>query len=137
MNEAEQEVWTFVHRHLSSVFARDVDGYRATTASDLSLFEWFVAPHRQDGLDFHSFMIEHGWAGTDTAYRFDLLEPRLQLYDDVAIVSYTFMLTVAGNEGISHHTHNESRVLRREGDGWLVVHVHKSPAWRAPRAGPQ
>ncbi|MFW6184907.1 MAG: protein kinase, partial [Chloroflexota bacterium] len=30
--------------------------------------------------------------------------------------------------------HNESRVLIRQDGGWKVVHVHKSPAWQAPRA---
>ena len=60
---AEQEIWDFLHRHLQSIFTRDVETYRTTTGSDLSLYEWFVAPHRQDGLDFHYFMIEHGWAG--------------------------------------------------------------------------
>lgn len=54
-----------------------------------------MAPHRQDGLDFHFYMIDHSWAGTTDDFRFDLLEPRLQLYGDTAVVSYTFMLSVA------------------------------------------
>ncbi len=133
MNTQETEIWSFLDRHLGSIFNRDVDTYRATTAEDLSLYEWFVAPHRQDGLEFHFFMIDHSWAGTDADYRYDLLEPRLQRYGDTAIVSYTFMLTVAGPAGIRHTTHNESRVLVRREGAWQVVHVHKSPAWRAPR----
>ena len=131
----EQEIWAFLDRHLRSIFSRDVETYRATTGDDLSLYEWFVAPHRQDGLDFHFFMIDHSWAGTGADYRYDLLEPRLQLYGDTAIVSYTFMLTVAGETGIRHTLHNESRVLVRRDGAWQVVHAHKSPAWRAPREG--
>ncbi|MBP6786577.1 MAG: nuclear transport factor 2 family protein [Candidatus Promineofilum sp.] len=133
---AEQEIWDFLHRHLHSIFTRDVETYRATTGSDLSLYEWFVAPHRQDGLDFHYFMIEHAWAGTADDLRFDLLEPRLQQYGDTAVVSYTFMLTMAGEDGISHALHNESRVLVRRDGAWQVVHVHKSPAWKAAREQP-
>lgn len=133
MDEEERAIWTFLDRHLRSIFTRDVDAYRATTGADLSLYEWFVASHRQDGLDFHFFMIEHSWAGTDAAFRYDLLEPRLQRYGDTAIVSYTFMLTVAGAAGIHHRLHNESRVLVRQDGQWRVVHVHKSPNWRAPR----
>lgn len=129
----EAEIWTFLERHLRSIFNRDVETYRATTSPDLSLYEWFVAPHRQDGLDFHFFMIDHTWAGTDADFRYDLLEPRLQLYDDTAIVSYTFMLTIAGAAGIRHTLHNESRVLMHRDGAWQVVHVHKSPAWKAPR----
>ena len=132
----EQEIWEFLHRHLRSIFTRDAETYRATTGVDLSLYEWFVAPHRQDGLDFHFFMIEHGWAGAADDFRYDLLEPRLQLYGDTAVVSYTFMLSMASAEGIRHTLHNESRVLVRRDGKWQVVHVHKSPAWKAPREQP-
>jgi len=133
MDEQEREIWSFLDRHLGSIFTRDAETYRATTSEDMSLYEWFVAPHRQDGQDFHFFMIDHSWAGTDGDYRYDLLEPRLQRYGDTAIVSYTFMLTIADPAGIRHTLHNESRVLIRREGGWQVVHVHKSPAWRAPR----
>lgn len=132
----EQEIWDFLHQHLHSIFTRDADTYQATTSPDLSLYEWFVAPHRQDGLDFHFYMIEHSWAGTTDDFRFDLLEPRLQLYGDTAVVSYTFMLSVAKADGIRHTLHNESRVLVKRGGAWQVVHVHKSPAWKAPREQP-
>jgi len=131
----EQEIWDFLHRHLTSIFRRDAGTYQATTAEDLSLYEWFVAPHRQDGLDFHFFMINNSWAGEYDDYRFDLLEPRLQLYGDTAIVSYTFMLTIAKEGTISHRTHNETRVLVQRDGEWQVVHVHKSPAWHAPHQG--
>ncbi|MCP5095783.1 MAG: protein kinase [Chloroflexi bacterium] len=133
MREIEQEIWGFLHRHLQSVFSQDVETYKATTADDLSLYEWFVTPHRQDGLDFHLFMIDHGWSGTGANFRYDLWEPRLQLYGEgsgvlTAVVSYTFMLSIATETGIQHRSHNESRVLIKEGDGdWQVVHVHKSP----------
>ena len=128
----EDEIWAVLHRHLKSIFERDSKTYVDTTGDDLSLYEWWVTPHRQDALDFHTFMIEHSWAGSGD-YRYDLLEPRLQLYGDTAIVSYTFMLSRAKPEGgVEHRTHNESRVLVKDANGWQVVHVHKSPTWRAP-----
>ncbi len=128
----EHEVWNALQRHLASIFDGDVKAYEATTSEELSLYEWWVTPHRQDGLDFHRFMIKHRWAG-EGDYRFDLLEPRLQLYGDTAIVSYTFMLSRAKPEGgVEHRTHNESRVLIKRDGQWQVVHVHKSPAWTAP-----
>jgi hypothetical protein len=127
MMHDEQEIWDFLHRHLRTIFTRDVEGYQATTSPELSLYEWFVTPHRQDGLDFHLFMIEHNWAGADSDHRYDLLEPRLQLYGDTAIVSYTFMFTIARDGSIEHRSHNESRVLVHGEEGWQVVHVHKSP----------
>lgn len=132
MSKIETEIWETVHRHIQSIFTQDKETYRATTSEDLSLYEWFITPHRQDGLDFHFFMIENGWAGTDIDFRYDLWEPRLQLYGDTAVVSYTFMLSLAQPSGIIHRQHNESRVLVKGQDGWQIVHVHKSPAWQAP-----
>jgi hypothetical protein len=131
-SEIEKEIWAAVHRHLESIMTRDVESYEATTAAELSLYEWFISPHRQDGLPFHLFMIENSWAGTDSEFRYDLWEPRLQLYGNTAIVSYTFMLSKVSDGQITHQTHNESRVLIRGEQGWQVVHVHKSPAWQAP-----
>lgn len=124
----DQEIWDTLHRHLRSIFERDTATYEATTAPDLALYEWFVTPHRQDGLDFHLFMLKHGALNRNPDYRYDLLEPRLQRYGDTAIVSYTFMRSWADDDGVQHRTHNESRVLVKGADGWRVVHVHKSPA---------
>ena len=131
-NEKTDEIWQFLDKHLTSIYTQDAETYKATTSEDLSLYEWFVTPHRQDGLDFHFFMIDHAWAGTGD-FRYDLLEPRLQLYGDTAVVSYTFMLTKANADGsLTHRSHNESRVLVKGDKGWRVVHVHKSPSWPAP-----
>jgi hypothetical protein len=133
MDEKEKEIWDFLHRHLNSIFTQDRETYAATTSAELSLYEWFVTPHRQDGLDFHFFMIDNAWAGSGGNFRYDLLEPRIQIYGDTAVVSYTFMLTRAHEDGhLTHRTHNESRVLVKENGQWSVVHVHKSPSWTAP-----
>ena len=81
-------------------------------------------------------MIENAWAGTDVEYRYDLWEPRTQVFGDTAIISYTFMLSLVEGGQISHQAHNESRVLVKGEEGWQVVHVHKSPAWSAPYQAP-
>ena len=92
--EGEAELWNFLERHLRSIYEGDWATYEATTHEELSLYEWFVTPHRLDGLPFHRFMVEKNWATRGRAYRLDLLEKRLQRYGDVAIFSYTLLLTV-------------------------------------------
>ena len=134
----EQEIWDALHRHLDSIFAGDSNTYAETTSDDLSLYEWWVTPHRQDGLDFHRFMIDNRWSGAGDKWRYDLLEKRCQHYGShdaisVAIVSYTFMLSTVTESGIRHQMHNESRVLVKKDGAWQVVHVHKSPAHKLPR----
>ncbi|MCL5994686.1 MAG: protein kinase [Chloroflexi bacterium] len=140
MTTIEQEIWDTVHRHLKSIFDGNTEIYAETTGAELSLYEWYVTPHRQDGLDFHLYMLQHHWAGAGADYRYDLLEPRLQVYGNpasaaaeaTAIATYTLMLSKAGPDGITHRVHNETRVLVKRDGRWQVVHVHKSPAWAAP-----
>lgn len=140
MNDVEQQpIWDTLRRHLTAIFEGDPQTYAATTSEDLSLYEWYITPHRQDGLDFHLFLVSHAAPPDGHEIRFDVLEPRAQVYGDlagdglaVAIASYTLMVTRRTPQGITHRTHNESRVLIRRDGTWKVVHVHKSPAWAAP-----
>ena len=53
----DQEVYDFLLRHLKSVQENDISAYHETTASDLTLYEWWVTPNRIDGLPFHEFMM--------------------------------------------------------------------------------
>ena len=41
---ADTEIEAFPHRHLNSVFANDVADCHATTAEDLTLYEWCFTP---------------------------------------------------------------------------------------------
>ncbi len=130
MSEVHEAVWETLHRHLSAIYAGDWETYKATTAEDYAVYEWFVTPHRIDGLSFHEFMMEHDWMGVGADWRYDLLDPRLQLYGTTAIASYTLLLSIYKDGAIEHKTINETRVLVELPDGWKVVHVHKSPGDR-------
>src|SRR3990170_2866496 len=78
--------------------------YAETTAEDLTLYEWWITPHRIDGLPFHEFMMAsnaergtvfgaEGKAKSPT--RFDLSNLHLQRYGDTAIASYTLLISTA------------------------------------------
>jgi hypothetical protein len=145
------EVREFLERHLQGIFDYDLVHYAATTDPDLGLYEWYVTPHRIDGIPFHDFlMAEAARAGatpltgeglhenqgprpTEPArVRFDLSNYREQLYGDTAIASYTLLVSTSTGAGVTVRSYNESRVMIRFSDGWKVVHVHKSPSWNAP-----
>ena len=75
----------------------------------------------------------YGDAGGDAVrYRYDLANLKIQEYGDCAIASYTLLQSRGEAGGVSVTSHNESRVMVKQADGWQVVHVHKSPAWNAP-----
>ena len=142
---ADTEIESFLRRHLDSVFANDVADYHATTAEDLSLYEWFVTPHRIDGLPFHDFQMSAATGrggtyadlgGAAVKHRYDLANLHIQQYGDCAIASYTLLLSTGDAGGVTVTSHNESRVILKHPEGWKVVHVHKSPAWSAPYQAP-
>ncbi len=146
---APDSVRPILENHLQSIFDNDVATYHATTVPDLTLYEWYVTPHRIDGLPFHDFMMTES-ARPDTAgtaleprpaetaplepprQRFDLSNYHEQRYGDVAICSYTLLITKGTSQGVNVRSHHETRVLVRMDGTWKVVHVHKSPAWQAP-----
>ena len=163
-----ETVRAVLERHLQAILEDDLAAYHATTAPDLTLYEWYVTPHRIDGLPFHDFLMTES-ARTDSpaiaprcashpaggipegtaldpagragaadkaGERFDLANYHEQLFGDSAICSYTLLVSRGTTDGVAVRSHNESRVLARLGDEWKVVHVHKSPAWKAPYAPP-
>jgi hypothetical protein len=145
----DPEILEFLLRHLNAIYQNDIQTYHATTAEDLSLYEWWVTPHRLDGLPFHDFMMtENARRGSifgvdsfeydeDPArIRFDLANLLIQRYEDTAIASYTLLTTAGSSMGVHVDAHNESRVMVKIGGNWKVVHVHKSPAWQAPHLQP-
>jgi len=146
----DPEIHSFLLRHMESILANDLDGYHATTSEELTLYEWWVTPHRLDGIPFHDYMMLEnarrgavfGAEGEPPAdrdimrTRFDLANLHIQRYSDTAIASYTLLISTTSPSGVQVAAHNESRVMvKLEGD-WKVVHVHKSPAWPAPHIQP-
>ena len=141
----DQEIYDFLLKHLNSVQENDIAAYRETTATDLTLYEWWVTPHRIDGLPFHEFMMEsNSERGTvfgseakqKAATRFDIANLSVQRNGDAAVASYTLLVSSALPGGVQVAAHNESRVMFRQAGQWKVVHVHKSPAWPAPHVEP-
>ena len=138
---SDPEVETFLRKHLQAVQDNDLKAYAETTAEDLALYEWWVTPHRIDGLQFHEFMMQanaragrvFGAEGGEHApTRFDLANLHIQRYGDTAIASYTLLTSTGTSQGVSVAAHNESRVMVKLEGEWKVVHVHKSPAYSAP-----
>src|SRR5512143_3394982 len=116
----DDEIRDFLLKHLMSIQNNDTQTYRETTAEELSLYEWWVTPHRIDGLPFHEFMMssnaERGTVfGADVQQRaesrLDLANLMIQRYGDTAIASYTLLTSTALPEGMQVVAHNETRVM--------------------------
>jgi ketosteroid isomerase-like protein len=155
MMNQDTEIHEFLLKHLRSVQQNDTRAYHETTSEDLTLYEWWVTPHRLDGLPFHEFMMQANAqrgtvfgapesaaslagapAGEAAQTRFDLANLHIQRYADTAIASYTLLTSTASAAGVKVAAHNETRVIVKIAGKWKVVHVHKSPAYAAPHVDP-
>ncbi len=135
-SDVAQEVLAVLDRNLRSIWEGDVETYRATTADDVSFYEWYVSPQRIDGIDFHLRELKvHAAVMSDGAegsrIEHEILQPRVQIYGDTAIVTYTLLIRVIHPTGTTHRSHNETRVFHNFGTAeapqWKLVHCHKSP----------
>ena len=125
---AENEVLDITRRMLDAMYSADPSVHRAHSAGDMSSYEWYIAPQRIDGLDFHLRLIEHGGNGAPS--HLEMLTPRVQVYGDTAIVNYTLLKTSypVENGPAQFSSLNETRVFVKLDDVWKMVHLHKSPA---------
>ncbi len=136
----EAEILALLDRHLGSIWQGDLETYAATTAPDVTFFEWYVTTQRIEGIDFHLREMtamrgaaeQRRQSGEPYQVEHEVLAPEVQLYGDVAIATYTLLMRYATGQGVSHTEHNETRIFHRRAAGWQLVHCHKSPMWPAP-----
>lgn len=115
-------------RLLDAIHRGDADTYAALTTPDLSCFE-DVCRYRIDGVEFHDTMIRQMAQNPALApTRFDILSPRIQIYNDqCGIVTYTRLMTYDDDGRPRWTTSNETRVFVREAGEWKMAHFHRSP----------
>lgn len=130
-----QTILNLVNKSIQTIWDGDDATYRKMVAEDVTFFEWYIAPDRIDGLDFHLREIKiHATAlAGDTHHHIEheLLQPRVQFYGNTAIATYTLFLRIISESGVSHLSHHETRVFHNFGTTkapeWKLVHCHKSP----------
>jgi len=128
MNRRQREVLETVERLLHAIYCQDTDTYRELVADDVSSFEE-ETPARIDSVEFHlHYMRQQKTLRPPSAqYRLDIVNPRVQLYGNAAIATYTLVVTRSDEGGIRFQTTNETRVFVREDGRWMMVHFHKTP----------
>jgi ketosteroid isomerase-like protein len=73
-----------------------------------------------------------GFAGTIPPLAYEIVDPRVDLYDDTAIFTFNVDLTDP-DAGATFAVWNTTEVHRRTDDGWELVHSHWSFATPPPQ----
>lgn len=122
----EQELLSITRQMLMAIHSGDFETYRALCAPGLTAFENDVAPYRIDGVDFHTDLIEAGREQFSHLVRFDMLQPNVQIHRGAAVVTYTRLMTFAGDVPPMWRMSNETRVFFHFEEGWKMVHFHRT-----------
>jgi calcium/calmodulin-dependent protein kinase (CaM kinase) II len=126
LDETQRELLQITWRMLEAINTGDANTYAELSSSDLSCYE-DVCQYRIDGLEFHLSLIRQMSESPEIKpARFDMLTPRVQVYGDTGIVTYTRLMTYNDSGRPRWTTCNETRVFVKLGGTWRMVHFHRS-----------
>jgi ketosteroid isomerase-like protein len=96
----------------------DPDGFIDLSAADVSYFDPFTEC-RLDGIAALRSLYDQ-FRGKIHIDRFEMIDPRVQVACDVAVLTYRF--ESHGSEGSMQW--NTTEVYRKTQDGWKIIHTH-------------
>ena len=127
LDPVQRELLDITWRMLEAIHTGDAETYATLSSADLSCYE-DVCSYRIDGLEFHLALIRQTAQNPGMApKRFDILLPRVQVYGETGIVTYTRLMTYDDNGKPRWVTFNETRVFVKQEGVWKMVHFHRSP----------
>ena len=98
-------------------------GYVDIDADDVTYFDDIGAHRRIDGLDrLRTYL--GGLIGKIPPHRYELVDPRVQIYGDVAILTLRYQPLDTGGKPLT--AWKATSVYRRSATDWRIVHAHWS-----------
>ncbi len=103
-----------------------------TVADDYSEFNPQY-PTRLDGKALNNKFAEAAEKDKAKLLVAEMANPRVQVYGDVAILTYNFMGATQGPDGtISQFTAKSTRVYAKQNGDWMLVHANFAPLTNSP-----
>ena len=127
MPTPEESLLDASRKLLKSIDAGDWNAYAALCDDSLTCFEPEAEGHLVTGTPFHKFYFD---LPPSTSPRLSSISsPHVRVVGDVGIVCYVRLVQKLDASGTPiTATVSETRVWRREGQGWKHIHFHRSPA---------
>ena len=130
----EDELLSLTKKLLTRIYVDpSSDFYKQHVAEDVTCYEGL--PTRLDGIEYHLKALDSLAESAEHPgeRHIELLNPKVQLYGDVGIVTATVQFSTFRNQGTETQLLNETRVWAKIDGDWKLVHFHKSPVeWPHP-----
>jgi ketosteroid isomerase-like protein len=121
--EAEQAIVAQERRALEQWSKGNTLGYLDVAAHDVTYFDDIGAHSRVDGIPAMRTYLT-SLQGKIPPHRYEMLEPKVQLYGDIGILTLRYEAYGAAAEPLSRW--KATSVYRRADDQWRIVHAHWS-----------
>ena len=122
----EKEILAIVQREWAAEAKGDVDAMIKSKSRDLTMFD-LGNPYRTDYTVDNAFVRAETKPGQVVIE--EMLNPKVQVYGDVAILTYNFAAVVRGDGGkLARSFDRATRVYHKENGASLLVHAHFSDA---------
>ena len=121
------EVIALTHAHWAAEMKKDAAAWGKNVAEDYTVFEG-AYPTRIDGKAMMARIAEGNFSSSDTLITAEMANEKVQVYGDVAILSYNYIASVKNRDGkVTPAMAKSTRVYVKQGGQWMLVHANFAP----------
>lgn len=121
------ELIALTRAHWAAEMKKDVAAWGRNVADDYTVFEG-AFPTRIDGKAMMARIAEGNFSSSDTLITAEMANEKVQVYGDVAILSYNYIASVRNKDGkVTPAMAKSSRVYVKRAGQWMLVHANFAP----------
>ncbi|KAI6180840.1 Calcium/calmodulin-dependent protein kinase [Aphelenchoides besseyi] len=143
LSAQKQEIVRVTQQLLDAISCKDFDAYARLCDPSMTCFEPETLGNLIEGMDFHKFYFDNTLTNSNSSSRpsqihTTLLNPNVHVMgDDGACIAYVRLTQYVDKHGDARTRQaQETRVWhKRNGRGWVCVHVHRSDASNSSTPG--
>jgi ketosteroid isomerase-like protein len=125
--QVADEVIALTRAHWAAEMKKDASAWGKNVADDYTVFEG-AYPTRIDGKVTMQHVVDGNFSGTDTLITAEMANEKVQVYGDVAILSYNYIASIKNKDGkVTPAMAKSTRVYVKQGGQWMLVHANFAP----------
>jgi ketosteroid isomerase-like protein len=125
--QVADEVIALTRAHWAAEMKKDASAWGKNVADDYTVFEG-AYPTRIDGKATMQHVVDGNFSGSDTLITAEMANEKVQVYGDVAILSYNYIASIKNKDGkVSPAMAKSTRVYVKQGGQWMLVHANFAP----------